>query len=283
MTHRVIVGYDGSPAAGEAITAATTLVPAARGWITYLWGPPFASERMRRRLWQGARNLDDLIETVEREGKREAERITATGVTLARAAGWEAEALVQRCWGGEGLGIAQAAESVDADLLVVGSRGLGGTDAVLGSVSDMTVHYGSRPVMVVPSPLLSVEFDALADGPVVVGWDGSAGAQAAVDAAGRLFPDRRLIAVSVADDEEEPATHGAAPIEHISVARGRGRRHRGVANSLIGAADDNDAAVIVVGSRGRSAVREIVLGSVAMNTLHHSHRPVLVVPDTPPA
>jgi nucleotide-binding universal stress UspA family protein len=37
--------------------------------------------------------------------------------------------------------------------------------------------------------------------------------------------------------------------------------------------------VIVVGSRGRSARREILLGSVAMATLHRAHRPVLVVPD----
>jgi nucleotide-binding universal stress UspA family protein len=36
--------------------------------------------------------------------------------------------------------------------------------------------------------------------------------------------------------------------------------------------------VIVVGSRGRSALREIRLGSVAMATLHHSPCPVVVVP-----
>ena len=38
------------------------------------------------------------------------------------------------------------------------------------------------------------------------------------------------------------------------------------------------AAVLVVGSRGRSALREILLGSVAMAALHHSPRPVVVVP-----
>ncbi|MFC7530093.1 universal stress protein [Actinoplanes sp. GCM10030250] len=44
------------------------------------------------------------------------------------------------------------------------------------------------------------------------------------------------------------------------------------------AARDRKAAVTVLGSRGRSAVREIVLGSVAMSTLHRAHRLVLVVP-----
>jgi nucleotide-binding universal stress UspA family protein len=36
--------------------------------------------------------------------------------------------------------------------------------------------------------------------------------------------------------------------------------------------------MIVVGSRGRSTVRETLLGSVARSTLHHAHRPVMVVP-----
>jgi nucleotide-binding universal stress UspA family protein len=36
--------------------------------------------------------------------------------------------------------------------------------------------------------------------------------------------------------------------------------------------------VIVAGSRGRSAARELLLGSVAMAILHRAQRPVLVVP-----
>ncbi len=283
MTQRVVVGYDGSPAAGDAIAAGTRLVPGARAWITYLWGPPFASVRMRRRLLERAGNLDGLIELVEQEGKFEAERITAMGVTLAQSGGWEAEALIQRCFGGEGLGLAQAAEGVDADLVIVGARGLGGTEALLGSVSDMTVHYGSRPVLVIPNPLLSAEYVALSIGPVVVGWDGSEGAQAAIAAAQRLFPRRRLVAVSVDDDHDVPAPDLSGPsgneVTHVRVPRGRGRTHRVVANALIGAADDKEAAVIVVGSRGHSAAREIVLGSAAMSTLHHSHRPVMVIPN----
>ena len=38
---------------------------------------------------------------------------------------------------------------------------------------------------------------------------------------------------------------------------------------------------MVVGSRGRTAVRKILLGSVAMATLHRAHRPVHVVPQSP--
>ncbi|MDQ4118714.1 MAG: universal stress protein, partial [Actinomycetota bacterium] len=38
------------------------------------------------------------------------------------------------------------------------------------------------------------------------------------------------------------------------------------------------AGVLVVGSRGRSAVREVLLGSTALAVLHHADTPVVVVP-----
>lgn len=280
MTLRVVVGYDGSPAAAAAIDAGACLFPGAHGWITYLRVPPFASEQVRKRLWAQASNIDDLIAAEDREGEREARRIAAMGVTLAAAAGWNAEPVLERTYAAEGTAIAQIAEKLDADAVVVAARGLGGTDAVLGSVSDMVVHYCSRPVLVVPHPLLSAEYDALPEGPVTVGWDGSAGAYAALETAERLFPQRRIVAVSVEDAADVPAPPGSAPggrVSHVHIGRGRGRQARATANAVIAAADDQGAAVVVVGSRGRSAVREIVLGSVAMGVLHDSHRPVMVV------
>ena len=49
--------------------------------------------------------------------------------------------------------------------------------------------------------------------------------------------------------------------------------------ALLGVADEIDARVIVVGSRGRSSVAAAVLGSVSTGILHHTRRPVLVVRD----
>jgi nucleotide-binding universal stress UspA family protein len=260
------------------------LFPGARGWITYLWLPPFASDKVRQRLRATARDVTELIELVEQEGEREAHRLVATGVTLARAAGWDAEPLLKQTWGAQGLRIAQAAEEVHADVVLVGSRGLGGTQAVLGSVSDMVVHYSARPVVVVPYPTLSAEYAALADGPVVVGWDGSAGAETAFAAATHLFPERAVLLVSVDEGTVDPpppvdlSGAGGRDVIPVTVERGRGFHARAISDALVATTNDRGAAVVVVGSRGRSAAREILLGSVAMGTLHQSHRPVMVVP-----
>ncbi|WP_099184560.1 universal stress protein [Mycobacterium kansasii] len=278
-----IVGYDGSPGASVAIAAGALLFPGAHGWITYLWVPPFASEKVRRRLRPMARDANELAEMVEREGECEAERIVGMGVTLARAAGWHAEPLLKRTWGPEGLRIAQAGDDVQADLVVVGARGLGGTQAVLGSVSDMVLHYCPKPVVVVPHPMLSAEYEALADGPILVGWDGSSGAATALATAKRLCPQRDVLLISVGDGPApappvDSSGAAAADVLRLTVNRGHGFRARAVSEALVAAADDRDAALVVVGSRGRSGARDIVLGSVAVGTVHHSHRPVMVVP-----
>ncbi|HWT24328.1 MAG TPA: universal stress protein, partial [Solirubrobacteraceae bacterium] len=48
--------------------------------------------------------------------------------------------------------------------------------------------------------------------------------------------------------------------------------------ALLDLADELDAGVIVMGSRGRSAFAAALLGSVSSGVLHHAARPVLVVP-----
>lgn len=51
-----------------------------------------------------------------------------------------------------------------------------------------------------------------------------------------------------------------------------------VAQTLSAAAEELNADMIVVGSRGRSDVGSLTLGSVSHKLLHLAHRPVLVVP-----
>jgi nucleotide-binding universal stress UspA family protein len=275
--YRIVFGYDGSVPAGAAIEAAARLLPGADVSITYMWTPPFASEPLRHRLWTGTAGINEFVDAIEREGEAEARRLAATGVALAAARGWGAEPLIERAYGGEGLQLTQVAEKLGADLIVVGSRGLGGARAVFGSVSDMVVHYAPCPVLVVPYPLLEQDGANLGHGPIVVGWDGSAGARTATAAAARLFPDREIVPVFVRDGEE-PAGQPADGLVTVQQQGSRREHGRTIAAALAGEARERRAALLVVGSLGRSALREILLGSVAMAALHHAFRPVLVVP-----
>ncbi|HET6532338.1 MAG TPA: universal stress protein [Actinoplanes sp.] len=279
----IMTGYDDSPAARAAIEAGTLLLPTAHAWITHLWTPPIASETLRHRLWSGRRTLDEFVAAIEREDEWEAGRVAGRGVMLARASGWDAEPLVHRTFGGEGLELARLARSKHADLILVGSRGLDGTQAILGSVSDMVAHYATTPVLVVPHPLVQADYTAIADGPLLIGWDGSTGAAAALAAAGRLFSGRKLLAVSVgAPGADLPAGLPETVLSRttrVTVDAGHGMPGHVVADALAQCARARSAAAVVVGSRGRSAVAEILLGSAAMATSHRAHRAVVVPGD----
>ena len=51
--------------------------------------------------------------------------------------------------------------------------------------------------------------------------------------------------------------------------------------TILGEADDRDVSVVVLGSRGITGVRSLVLGSVSHGVANHSHRPVLIIPTVP--
>jgi len=281
---RLLVGYDGSLAANAAIAAGASLIPRAHAHVTYLWAPPFGSESLRQQLRLRTANVNEFIAALEREGEAEADQLTATGTTLARAAGWTAEPIVRRSYSGEGLAFAQLAAELKPDLILLGSRGLSGTKAMLGSVSDTVVHYAPTPVLVIAHPLLTAARATLAGGPIVIGWDGSTGARAALDTTARLFPQRELLAATVGDSATvdgatvDSATVDGAGVDVVRLDSDRGSSSQAVADTLIAFARTRGAAVVVVGSRGRSVAKEIVLGGVARTTLHHTHGAVMVVP-----
>ncbi len=198
------------------------------------------------------------------------------------------------------------AEGANADLLVVGTRGLGSLgSAFFGSVSTRLAARSSVPVIVVP-PGDSTDVEDpphRGSGHVVVGVDGSPHGDAALlfalDESARR--NCELIVVSAVQ-----ALHGAvkAEVAEYSLAlqedarkeaeatitealsRVRNINHekvsiktvasdRSPAHALID--ESEGAALTVVGSRGRGDIRGILLGSVSQTILHHATGPVAVV------
>jgi nucleotide-binding universal stress UspA family protein len=133
---------------------------------------------------------------------------------------------------------------------------------------------------------------------IVVGYDGSACGEAALDEALRLagplgdeisvvfgYAPPGIWGGEIADHEEaieelgetvlskarkQAAAHGAEIGEELVPKRG--------VEALIEVADAREARMIVVGSFGESALKGIILGSTTNKLLHLTDRPVLVVP-----
>jgi nucleotide-binding universal stress UspA family protein len=70
----------------------------------------------------------------------------------------------------------------------------------------------------------------------------------------------------------------ATPLARRAIGRAAEREDATVWQAILHAAEELDAQVVVVGTRGRSGVRSLLIGSVSSGVLHHAQRAVLVVP-----
>jgi len=285
---RLLVGYDGSLAAASAALWAVHVVGAARIDVLHLWQPPYDSPALRAQLRETSATAAQLDQALESEGAAQARWVARLGADIVRSGGREATPLTRRTCGGDGYHLAEAAEESGADLLVVGTTGTGRSRGPLGSTSDLLVHVTAVPVLVVPWPLTAARRDAAATGPVLVADDSTTGARHALHAVRRLLPGRTILRAEVVSpgpvprELQNPQKTDVLPVEAppLGVERLRLTGHgvHGTATALHRAAEDHGASVLVVGSRGRSALREVLLGSTALALLHQARRPVLVVP-----
>jgi nucleotide-binding universal stress UspA family protein len=170
-----------------------------------------------------------------------------------------------------------------ASLLVVGSRGHGALDRVLlGSTSRDLARRAPCPVVVVP-PGAGGEPPLGSDTAIVCGVDGSPHAEDAVRSAAWLAArlPSHLQLVHVADDRDDaPAladalelARAAEPRVSVDQESVRGQ----TADALIAAAERRSAELLVIGSRGRGALRTAVLGSVSTALMARADCPVVVV------
>ena len=75
----------------------------------------------------------------------------------------------------------------------------------------------------------------------------------------------------------------ARPDAQRALGRPAQREEVTVWRAILDYADAHDASAIVLGSRGLSHPAAALLGSVSYGLVHHSHRPLVVVPPAPPA
>lgn len=200
--------------------------------------------------------------------------------------------------------IVTRATTVHADVIVLGWRGHGPIRRLLaGSVSRGVVRSAPCSVLVVRRAMTGVRT-------VVIGFDGSVTAKRAVAMVARLRPPvhGRVLLVTAAetmrttssallpsDVRGEVATE-VARLNRLATATARARlglaaktlraagwktqlrvTEMGPLRSLLAAVTQTDADLLVVGARGVTGLKRILLGSVAEGSLDRCAVPVLIV------
>lgn len=290
---RMMLATDGSPQAAVAVDLVRSIP----------WPPGTAIEVLSvyEPFASGMELPPDALIALDREMREQID--TDLAETRARVAdgGRAVDTAMRR--GRPATEIVAEADRLRSDLIVMGSRGRGQlATMLLGSVAAEVVDHAHAPVLVARGARMKR---------LVVADDGSTEAAHAVKlvASWPIFHGLPTRAVSVAPVH---AVTGHGPIRHpdakqsyaegVDALRGihgfmadaaaerlskagvparSDTRFGDPAEEIIQAALEHEADVIVMGSRGRTGLERVLLGSVARNVLTHAPVSVLIVREAP--
>jgi nucleotide-binding universal stress UspA family protein len=150
----ILIAYDGSPAAREAVEQAGAIFAPRRATILTVWEPGLSEFMLvPDATGMGTTMLPydpSVVREVDRAGEDHARDIANDGQSLAQKAGLQAEALAVRDITNTADAIVEAAKERHAGAIVIGSRGLKGLRSkLLGSTSGEVLRKAGRPVVVV--------------------------------------------------------------------------------------------------------------------------------------
>lgn len=198
--------------------------------------------------------------------------------------------------------ILAAADDFNADLIVLGSRGLTGLDRLLlGSTARHIATHGTHPALIARPPRAGLQ-------KVVLATDGSEHAQLATTFTARfplpaaaeitiatvvkpydpfpgLFPtDREEFEAAVEEVRTRQRADAASLVgraqQDLSAAGRTAHtvvREGDAALEILDLADDLQADLIIAGARGGSLIMDVLLGSVADRLVKEAHCSVLLV------
>jgi len=265
----ILVGYDGSPGSEEALAWAVREARARGSMLTVC------------QAWQQGSPVPSAADAPDL-ARPDGERVLAQGIRRAQALLGPGEIRPLLTAGSAAAALCD--HSASAQMVVVGSRGLGGLPGLLlGAVSSQVAMHAVGRVVVVRGRWRG---PGHAREPVVVGTEGSPASADAVEFACEEAALRGtwLLAVCAVSDApgslggwDQIENHfddliGRAEKEHPELAVRRDITESSARTALLTAA--HDAQLLVVGARGLGGVRGMMLGSVSQVLLQHAPCPV---------
>jgi nucleotide-binding universal stress UspA family protein/nitrite reductase/ring-hydroxylating ferredoxin subunit len=256
----IVVGTDGSATAGLAQKAAMLVAKRARGHLVLVcaYAPPALTRAVAEE------GLQRAVEAARRE------RIDASGDL--RQTDEPAEAILD------------AAAQANADLIVVGNKGMGqATRFRLGSVPDRVAHFAPCDLLIADTtraadptqPSATPQFKKL-----LIGTDGSPTAN---EAARKAFE----LAVLLRADSVTLIYVGDPILGAIAVEETAGTAPEGVtveqavvqgdpAEAICRVAEERSIDLVMVGNKGMAGTRRFLLGSVPNKVAHYAPTSVLI-------
>lgn len=296
---RVLLATDGSAAAAEArdLVAALPWPGGSALDVVHVVQPPIVAVASFGPV-VGPNEGVDVISAMEDEGRRILED------TQARLAGPGRYIRTHLVVGRPAELIAEVARERGVDLVVTGHRGRSGLEQVLlGSVAAEIVDRSPAPVLVARgsrledvllavdgTPTAAMAVRVVEEMPVLHGtrvrvlsvadpsypwwagvdWMGDA----AADAWGETLEASRISHARVAQETADRLREAGVDARPVS---GEGR----VADVILEQAEVDPTDLIVLGSRGQTGLRRMLVGSVGRDVLHHARCSVLVARERP--
>jgi nucleotide-binding universal stress UspA family protein len=281
----IAVLYDGSECSHAGFEFASQLAASAGGRILLVQ----AMESPYDALMRSPEPIPGLEELLKKDEEARIEGLSA----VAAEAPDEAAVTIEVLHGPAGSTLLDFLERVKPDLVVAGTRGMGLTRFVLGSVSQQLLEQA-------PCDLLLFRVPEVPGGDlqVIACVDDSPYALRAASVAGDLASalETDLVLTHVADMRLPLAqspyasvrtmlrSHGAevlaAAREHLELPAGRvseDLREGDPREELLEACSERAPAIAVVGHHGAGRLRSLFLGSTARELVHRARCPILIV------
>lgn len=274
---KILVAFDGSPSAVNAVKQACRLAKAEQSWVKVLAVLP---------TYEGDLEfvaVGDLRQNMEEAGRKLVEQ--------AKVLAGEVAVLADVAQGEPYERIVRVAEEENCDLIVMGRRGLSRLERdLIGGVTARVIGHTGRDVLVVPEQA-QLDWSRL-----LLATDGSPFSAMAVTRAISLAARHQgqLSAVSVAYTNDEfyalapSAVHGLVEqAEGLLAKVGEQGKAAGVTvnpvvrqgepfEAICALAEELDSTLIIMGSHGRKGLTRLLMGSVTEHVVGLAHCPVLI-------